>query len=70
MKVFFAEVLGFCEVLFEFFVSFIESLLMAIRFLSGSGPFNLALIGLLPPIIGTCMTIVLAIGVAKFLLGR
>lgn len=70
MLKFIKEIAGLFETVFEFFVSFVESLYMALKFIITSGPFNVLVTGMVPTIIGTCMTIVIAIAIAKFLLGR
>lgn len=70
MLKFIKEILGFVGTAFEFFVSFVESLYMALKFIITSGPFNVLITSIVPTIIGTCMTIVIAIAIAKFLLGR
>lgn len=70
MAGFFGDLLGYIEIAFEFLLSLIESLLMAVTFITSSSVFNVAIVGLVPPIIGTCVTIVIAIGIAKFILGR
>lgn len=67
---FFQEVAGFLETIWEFIISFIESLLMALGFIISSAPFNVVVAGMMPTIIGTSVTIVVGIAIAKFLLGR
>jgi len=67
---FFQEIIGFVETIFDFFVSFIESLLMALGFIISSAPFNVVVASMMPTIIGTSVTIVVGIAIAKFLLGR
>lgn len=70
MLKFFQEVWGLLETVFQFLVSFIESLLSALYFLMNSATFNVLIVGVVPTIIGTCVTIVIAVSIVKFLLGR
>ena len=48
----------------------IESLLMAIGFLTSAGAFTSAMISFMPPIIGTSIAVFAAIFLIKFLIGR
>lgn len=67
---FFAKILGFVESAFEFFVNFCESLFSAIEVLIGSIAFPVVLSGYLPSILGSCVLMVTALAVAKFIVGR
>lgn len=67
---FFSKILGFIETVFEFFINLVESLFMALEVLTKSIVFPLELSGLMPSIIGSAMAIVVALAVAKFIVGR
>lgn len=64
------KILGFVEAAFEFFLNMIESLFQAIGFLVSSIPFITTIVPYMPPILGSCIVITLAIAVVKFLIGR
>lgn len=67
---FFAKIIGYIEVAFDYFLNLIESLIMAVGFLASAGSFTTSLIPFMPPIIGTAMVIFIAIFLIKFLIGR
>lgn len=64
------KILGFIQTAFDFFLNMIESLFQAIGFLVSSIPFVTSIVPYMPPIIGSCIVITLAIAVVKFLIGR
>lgn len=68
---FFDIILGFIQNAWQFFVNFLETLLLAVTTLWQAGS-HVILIGALymPPIIATSCLIVVAIMVIKFLIGR
>ena len=67
---FFDQVLGFFETLFSFFLNFIESLLMALAVIAESIIYTPVLVGLVPAVVGSAVTIGIAIYVVKFIIGR
>lgn len=67
---FFEKILGYVESAFDFFLSFIENLFNALGLLESSILFPVFLAGYLPNILGSCVVIVTAVAVVKFLIGR
>lgn len=67
---FFEKILGFVDAVWNYFVNLIDSLILAVVFLGSSSNFATAIIGFMPPIIGTAIVVFLAIYVIKFLIGR
>ena len=67
---FFEKVLGYIQSFFDYFVSFLESLITALNVLINSIAFPLQLSSMLPAVLGSCVVIVVAIAVAKFIAGR
>lgn len=67
---FFDQVIGFIETVFTFFLNMVQSLIQAITFMSNGVTFSLMMVGYMPAIIGTAITIFIAIYVLKFLIGR
>lgn len=67
---FFSQMLGYVEVAFDYLVNLIESLLMAVGFLTSAAGFTTGLISYMPPIIGTAIVVFVAIFLIKFLIGR
>lgn len=67
---FFGQVIGYIETVFNYFLNFIESLIMAIAFVGHSGTIVVSMSALMPAILGTCVVITVALAVVKFLIGR
>lgn len=67
---FFNQIIGYVETAFDFLLNLIESLIMAVVFVSTSSGVVLSMSAFMPAIIGTCVVIVVAIAVVKFLIGR
>ncbi len=70
MLEFFDQILGFFELAWEFLLNVIKSLGSAILFVSQISPLPLSLIGFMPTVLGTCITIVVGMAVIKFIVGR
>lgn len=67
---FFSTVLGWFQTLANFIISLVESLILAIVALINSIQLPIILIGYMPAVIGASISIIIAIMVVKFLLGR
>lgn len=67
---FFNQIIGYVETAFNFLLNFIESLITAVVFVTNSSTVVLGMAGFMPNIIGTCLVIVIAISIIKFLIGR
>ena len=67
---FFSKILGFVEVLFDYFVNLIESLIMAVYFAGTAVSFTTYLVPFMPAIIGSAIVVFVAIYLVKFLIGR
>lgn len=67
---FFGTILGWLQTLANFIVSLVESLILAIVALSASSSLPLTLVSFMPAILGASITIVVAVMVVKFLIGR
>lgn len=64
------QIIGYVETAFDFLLNLIESLIMAVVFVSSSSGVVLSMASFMPAIIGTCVVITVAIAVVKFLIGR
>ena len=67
---FFNQIIGYIQTAFDFLLNLIESLIMAVVFVSNSSAVVLSMSAFMPAIIGTCVVITVAIAVVKFLIGR
>lgn len=67
---FFSKILGFVEVVFDYFVNLIESLLIAVYFTGTAVSFTTYLVPFMPAIIGSAIVVFLAIYLIRFLIGR
>ena len=67
---FFDSVVSFFETLMNMISQFFSSLITAVNFISTSVGFTTALSFYLPTFIGSCLIIVVALGILKFVLGR
>lgn len=67
---FFATVTGWLVTIGNFFISLLESLLLAIVALTSASSLPLFLIQFMPAILGASISIVVSVMVVKFLLGR
>ena len=67
---FFNQIIGYVQTAFEFVLNLIESLIMAIVFVTSSSSVVISMSYFMPAIIGTCVVITVAIAVIKFLIGR
>lgn len=67
---FFSKILGYVESFFEYFVDFLESLMTALGILISSIAVPLSLSSMLPTILSSAVIIVVALAVAKFIIGR
>lgn len=67
---FFSKILGFVEVVFDYFVNLIESLFMAVYFTGTAVGFTTYLVSFMPAIIGSAIVVFLAIYLIRFLIGR
>ena len=70
MLSFFQDILGYIRIVFDLLMNTVESLFLAFGFLSRSIQFTTMVSAYMPPIISGCVTIVVAIGVIKFIIGR
>lgn len=61
---------GFFETIWQFLQNLINSLLTGIGILTATTGFPIAILRFVPAIIGASISIVVVIGVLKFLLGR
>lgn len=67
---FFNQIIGYVQTAFEFLLNLIESLIMAVVYVTTSSGVVLSMAQFMPAIIGTCVVITVAIAVVKFLIGR
>ncbi|MBQ2858608.1 MAG: hypothetical protein IJA45_01805 [Oscillospiraceae bacterium] len=67
---FFNQIIGYVQTAFEFLLNLIESLIMAVVYVTTSSGVVLSMAQFMPAIIGTCVVITVAIAVIKFLIGR
>lgn len=67
---FFNQIIGYVETAFDFLLNLIESLIMAVVYVTTSSGVVLSMAQFMPAIIGTCVVITVAIAVIKFLIGR
>ena len=67
---FIGKILGYLETVWNLVVGFVQSLLMALKFLLTGTDLILYLIGFLPAIIGSCLIVFVFIYVLKMILGR
>lgn len=67
---FFDKILGFIEVIWDYFLNLIESLAMAVYFVGNSVNFTTYLVPFMPAIIGSAIVVFVAIYLIKFLIGR
>lgn len=67
---FFDKILGFFETLFSFFFSLIETIVVSLGMLLQMVDVPFTFSPLLPSLLYTSMSIVISVGVIKFLLGR
>ncbi len=61
---------GYLETVWSLVLSFVESLLMAVKVLLTGSYAVVSLVGFLPSIIGSCVATFFAIYIVKFILGR
>lgn len=67
---FIGTILGYFQTLANFLINLVESLVLAIVALINSVQLPITLIGHMPAIIGASISIVIALMVVKFLIGR
>lgn len=67
---FMSTLLGWLQTIANFIISLVESLILAILAITHSVSLPVALIGHMPMILGASISIVVAICVAKFIIGR
>lgn len=67
---FMSTLLGWLQTLANFIINLVESLILAVFAITQSVSLPLALIGHVPMIIGASISIVVAVCVAKFIIGR
>lgn len=70
MSQFFSSVWGVIQTLLDFVWSLVESLLTAITTIASAGVLAAILPSFVPTFIGASVTVVFAIGVVKFIIGR
>lgn len=70
MLEFFDQIIGFIESVFQFLINIVESLILLIAVIPGAIALPLTLAGYLPGIIATAVMSIVAIGVAKLIVGR
>lgn len=64
------QILGFFQSVFDWFLSFIESLAFAVNSVSASVEYTLLFTGLVPSIIGSAIIVFLSVYIVKFIIGR
>lgn len=64
------KLLGYVQVAVEYLLNLVESLIMAVVYVTTSSGVVLSMARFMPAIIGTCVVITVAIAVVKFLIGR
>lgn len=67
---FFGESLGFLSSIFQFILNTIESLIMAIHFVTSSVSYAGTLVAYMPSILGSCIVMFIGIYLVKFLINR
>lgn len=67
---FFDKILGFVEIIWDYFINLIESLAMAVYFVGTSVSFTTYIVPFMPAIIGSAIVVFMAIYLIKFLIGR
>ena len=67
---FITQILGYVEMLWSYFVNFLTTLLLFFDTVAGAMALPLGMIGYLPPMIGTAVTVVVSVSVVKLILGR
>lgn len=70
MLSFIQDLLGYVKTIFDLLMNTVESLFLALGFLSQSIGFTTTVSSYMPPIISACVIIVVSIGVIKFIIGR
>lgn len=70
MLEFFNDIFGYFNIFWQFLQNIIESITMSIVMLTQTLTFPLQLVGYMPAIIGTSITMVVAIATVKFIIGR
>ena len=64
------QILGYVEMIVDWFFGIIENLILAITFLTTSTGFVTTIAGVMPGIIGSCILMVTAFAILKFIIGR
>lgn len=67
---FFDSVISFFETIINMITQFFSSMFLALQFISSSVTYTALMGSYLPTVIGSCLIIVVALGVLKFILGR
>lgn len=67
---FFDSVINFFETIIDIITQFLTSLFTAISFISSSAGTVARVSLFMPTIIGSCVLIIMSIGIVKFLVGR
>ena len=70
MFAFFDQIFGFLETVWEFFISLVNSLIVALTATVTAATLPVTLMPFLPAIIGSSVMIVIAFAVVKFIIGR
>lgn len=67
---FLSSILGWLATLADYIISFFDSVSIAVVALSNSIALPLTLVGYMPVFIGSSITVIVAIMIVKFLIGR
>lgn len=67
---FFDSVISFFETIINMITQFFSSMFLALQFINSSVTYTGLMAYYLPTVIGSCLLIVVALGVLKFILGR
>lgn len=66
---FFDSIVSFFSAVWSFITNFIESIIIMLQTVNNVVALPLTLVGMVSPVIGTCILIVAAIGILKLILG-
>lgn len=67
---FFDKFIGFLEIIWDFFINLVNSLIIALSATVTAATLPVTLMPFLPAIIGSSVMIVIAFAVVKFIIGR
>ena len=67
---FFSKILGYIEILWDYFLNMVESLFLALTVMTQASSFTLGLVKFMPSIIGAAIVITFGIYAARFIANR